>query len=139
MISTLVDRLPNDLMMEPEHVKNMNEQGISIGGHTVTHPILATLAPQQAQHEIGQGKKDLEAMIQEPVTAFAYPNGKLGQDYLPEHVDMVKNLGFKIAVSTQWGVSNSNSDNYQLNRFTPWDKTTGKFLIRLVKNLVQVS
>ena len=138
-ISSYAKNLPNDLMMDSVQVKNMAEQGVSIGGHTVTHPILETLAAKKAEQEIRQGKKELEEIIQRPVTEFAYPNGKPGQDYLPEHVDIIKNLGFKLAVSTQWGVSNSNSDIYQLNRFTPWDKGESKFLVRLVNNLRHVS
>jgi len=138
-ISSYAKNLPNDLMMDSVQVKNMAEQGVSIGGHTVTHPILATLTAKKAEQEIRQGKKELEEIIQSPITEFAYPNGKQGQDYLPEHVGIIKKLGFKVAVSTEWGVSNSNSDVYQLNRFTPWDKGESKFLARLVNNLRQVS
>lgn len=138
-ISSYAKGLPNDLMMDSVQVKNMAEQGVSIGGHTVTHPILATLTAKKAEQEIRQGKQELESITQQAITEFACPNGKPGQDYLPEHVDIIKKLGFKLAVSTQWGVSNSNSDIYQLNRFTPWDKGESKFLARLVNNLRHVS
>ncbi len=138
-VASHANNLPNDLMMDSVQVKNMSEQGIAIGGHTVTHPILATLTVKEVEQEISDGKQALENIIQKPIELFAYPNGKPGKDYLPEHVDIIKKLGFKVAVSTQWGVSNSKSDIYQLNRFTPWDKSNSKFMIRLVKNLIQVS
>ncbi|MBL4576179.1 MAG: polysaccharide deacetylase family protein [Opitutaceae bacterium] len=134
-IASHAKNLPNDLMMDSAQVKNMSEQNISIGGHTVTHPILATLTAEKAEQDIRQGKKALENITQKPVIEFAYPNGKPEQDYLPEHVGIVKKLGFKIAVSTQWGASNGNSDMYQLNRFTPWDKNNTKFLLRMINNL----
>ncbi|MBL4588531.1 MAG: polysaccharide deacetylase family protein [Alphaproteobacteria bacterium] len=133
-IASMVSKLPNDLMMDSTQIQTLSQQGVHIGGHTVTHPILSALTSEQAEQEISAGKAALENIIQQPVTEFAYPNGKPGQDYLPEHVDIVKKLGFKTAVSTQWGVSNRRSDLYQLNRFTPWDKTDGKFLSRLVLN-----
>lgn len=133
-IASHAKHLPNDLMMDSAQVRNMSEQGVFIGGHTVTHPILATQTTKKAEQEIMQGKKELEDIIQSPITEFAYPNGKPGQDYLPEHVDIVKKLGFKLAVSTEWGVSNGKSDIYQLNRFTPWDKANLKYLLRLAKN-----
>ncbi|PCI70448.1 MAG: hypothetical protein COB26_02860 [Piscirickettsiaceae bacterium] len=138
-IASMVGKLPNDLMMDSTQIQTLNKLGIDIGGHTVTHPILAKLSSEQAEQEIREGKAVLESLIQKPLTSFAYPNGKLGQDYLPEHVEMVEKLDFKAALSTQWGVSNNKSDIYQLNRFTPWDKSNNKFMARLVKNLMQVS
>jgi hypothetical protein len=68
------------------------------------------------------------------VRLFAYPNGKPGRDYSREHVDMVRELGFEAAVSTAWGVGHAASDPYQLPRFTPWDKTPGRFALRLLHN-----
>ena len=138
-IASMVDQLPNDLMMDSTQIQALGQQGVDIGGHTVTHPILATLTMDEVEQEIGKGKGALENLIQNPLTSFAYPNGKPGQDYLPEHADIVKKLGFKTAVSTQWGVSNKSSDLYQLNRFTPWDKGSIKFLARLIINMRKVS
>ena len=138
-IASHAKSLPNNLMMDSEQVKNLSNYGVSIGGHTVTHPILATLTSDKAEEEVLIGKQTLEGIVQAPVSLFAYPNGKLGKDYLPEHTEIIKKLGFKAAVSTQWGVSNNKSDIYQLNRFTPWDKSNNKFMARLVKNLMQVS
>jgi len=138
-IASMVGHLPNDLMMDSAQIQKLSQEGIDIGGHTVTHPILATLSMDEVEEEIGSGKNVLENLIQKPLTSFAYPNGKPGQDYLPEHADIVRKLGFKTAVSTRWGVSNRESDLYQLNRFTPWDKSNTKFSLRLIKNLSQVS
>ena len=139
VISSLVASLPNNLMMETQQVKQLSESGMEIGGHTVTHPILATLTSEKAEEEISEGKKVLESIIQNPISLFAYPNGKPGQDYLPEHISIVKKLGFKAAVSTNWGVSNSKSDMYQLKRFTPWDQLEAKFLLRLIKNSLVIN
>jgi len=48
-----------------------------------------------ARAEIANGKEVLESIIRAPVRTFAYPNGKPGQDYLSDHVRMVRDLGFK--------------------------------------------
>jgi hypothetical protein len=47
---------------------------------------------------------------------------------------MVRTLGFDAAVSTAWGVASAASDPYQLPRFSPWDRTPGKFALRLLRN-----
>ena len=69
---------------------------------------------------------------------FAYPNGRPGVDYRSEHADMGKRIGFKAAVSTHWGVSAQRSDRFQLPRFTPWDRNSLKFAVRLLANYRQV-
>jgi hypothetical protein len=67
----------------------------------------------------------LENLLDEPVTRFAYPNGKPGEDYSPSSVQIAKDLGFEAAVSTAWGASNAQTDLFQIPRFTPWD--TGRW------------
>lgn len=126
--------LPTGLMMTTEQVRSLDANGMEIGAHTVTHPILARLDAAQASNEIRESKRRLEAITGKPVTLFAYPNGKPGRDYSREHVGMVKELGFEAAVSTAWGVANAQSDAFQLPRFTPWDKSPGKFVLRLLHN-----
>lgn len=127
--------LPDDLMMTTSQVLRLYRAGMGIGAHTVNHPILATLAPHRARAEIAEGKAALEAMISDQVRLFAYPNGKPGEDYLPEHVAMVRELGFEGAVSTAWGAHRAGTDLYQLPRFTPWDRSRLRFLLRLAHNL----
>lgn len=126
--------LPSDLMMTQEQVLQLHASGMEIGAHTVTHPILARLDPEHASNEIRDSKSRLEAITGAPITSFAYPNGKPGLDYRREHVGMVRALGFEAAVSTAWGVAHAASDPFQLPRFTPWDRTPGRFLLRLLQN-----
>ncbi|MGC2518207.1 MAG: polysaccharide deacetylase family protein [Burkholderiales bacterium] len=126
--------LPSDLMMTTEQARQLCASGMEIGAHTVTHPILAQLSPERAEREILDSKRRLEAITGSPVAVFAYPNGKPGRDYRREHVGMVKELGFEAAVSTARGVADAASDPHQLPRFTPWDRTPSKFLLRLFQN-----
>lgn len=128
------DQLPANLMMSSEQVKMLHRSGMEIGGHTVTHPILSTLDSEQAMEEIKQGKVLLESIIGTNIKLFAYPNGKPDIDYLEEHVEIVRRVGFDAAVSTESGVSDRFTDRFQLRRFTPWDKTPLKFILRLMKN-----
>ncbi|MCX9156871.1 polysaccharide deacetylase family protein [Niveibacterium sp. 24ML] len=128
---------PTDLMMSSAQVRELAQRGFAIGAHTVTHPILARIGSEKARTEIAEGRAALERMIGARVPLFAYPNGKPGRDYLPEHVDMVRALGFDAAVSTAWGASAQGDDVFQLRRFTPWDEGRFRFGVRLAKNLAQ--
>lgn len=128
--------LPNDLMMSSAQVCGLRNAGMQIGAHTVSHPILAKLTRNAAQREIADSKHSLEALLGQPVTLFAYPNGKRGEDYSPESVQLVRELGFSSAVSTTWGAARSSSDLFQLPRFTPWDRNYLRFGIRLASNLM---
>jgi peptidoglycan/xylan/chitin deacetylase (PgdA/CDA1 family) len=129
--------LPNDLMMTSEQVKILHNAGMEIGGHTVNHPILARMEDNMARAEIADGKEMLEDIIRSPVRAFAYPNGKPGQDYLLNHVQIVKELGFEAAVSTSHGASSNSSDLYQLPRFAPWDQDQIRFTLRMAQNMLK--
>ena len=127
--------LPNDLMMTSDQVRQLHRAGMGIGAHTVNHPIVARMDAAGARQEIADGKAALEAIIGAPVTLFAYPNGKPGQDYLAEHVAIVKELGFEAAVSTSWGAARPGGDLFQLPRFTPWDRSPVRFMLRMMQNL----
>jgi len=128
-------QLPTNLMMTSAEVKSMRRAGMQIGAHTVSHPILARLTDEQALKEIGDSKLFLEDLLGERIGLFAYPNGKPGEDYSPQTVEVVRSLDFDAAVSTQWGASRMGDDLLQIKRFTPWDKTRMRFGLRLLRNL----
>jgi len=121
-------------MMAAPHVRALQAAGMEIGAHSVTHPILALTSPSEARREIVESGETLSEIIGERVRLFAYPNGKPGQDYGPEHVRMVRDAGYSAAMSTAWGVAAAGSDVYQLPRFTPWDRTPVRFALRLLSN-----
>lgn len=127
--------LPQNLMMTSAEVKSLFQAGMQIGAHTVSHPILARLSDEEAKREIQNSKVFLEELLGERVGLFAYPNGKPGEDYSPQTVDVVRQLDFDAAVSTAWGVTSTGNDLFQIRRFTPWDKSKGKFGLRLLANL----
>ncbi len=125
---------PDDLMMSSDQVKALHAAGVTIGGHTVTHPILATIGDDQARAEMADGKQWLEALIGAPVDLFAYPNGKFGKDYQPVHAQLAREVGFKAAVATDWGVADAHTDRYRLPRFCPWDRNPVKYALRFAAN-----
>jgi len=131
-IATFAKVLPDNLMMTDEQLIKLHQSGMEIGGHTVTHPIMAKTPKEQVQQEIGDNKQALETLLNTAIRFFAYPNGKPGQDYLAEQVQLIQDNDYQAAVSTQWGVVSKNSDLFQLPRFTPWDNVPLKFFLRML-------
>jgi len=129
----------SNLMMREEQVRELHNAGMEIGAHTVTHPILLNTASDIASREISESGRRLAEIVRQPTRIFAYPNGKPGQDYGPEHVRMVRDAGYSAAVATGWGVATVQSDRFQLPRFTPWDRTPGRFVLRLIRNLANAN
>lgn len=135
-LATLADVEPTpNIMLTSEQVRLLAAAGITIGAHTVSHPILARVDEQQARSEMIQSKQRLEALIGRKVELFAYPNGKPGTDYTAAHVQLAREAGFSAAVSTGWGAATRRTDLYQIPRFTPWDRSGLRYGLRLLRNL----
>lgn len=86
---------------------------IEVGAHTVTHPFLSALPEVEQQRELQQNKSQLEAIIERPVTSFAYPHG----NYASTTPVIAKAVGFNCACSTRSDrVVQSKADSFQLPR-----------------------
>ncbi|EKD97525.1 MAG: polysaccharide deacetylase [uncultured bacterium] len=127
-----ISGLPSDLapMMTTKQLRALRKLGMELGAHTETHPILERVSDNQAEAEIRLSKEQLERILNETVTSFAYPNGRPNKDYSFRHAEMVRQAGFSVAVSTEQGIATSASDIFQLPRFTPWDTNIAKFALR---------
>lgn len=128
------DHLPADLMMTPEQVRDLVRHGMSVGGHTVDHPILANLPDEQARSQITENRNDLASLIGTAPSLFAYPNGKPGTDYTIAHARMVEEAGYRAAFSTGWGVATRESSTFQLPRIGPRDISATRFVARVIYN-----
>lgn len=129
--------LPDNLMMTSEQIIKLHRAGMGVGGHTVNHPILARLTNDAVHSEIAENKETLESIIKAPVRFFAYPNGKPNQDYMPDHIEIIRNIGFEAAFTTAWGAAKIDSDLYQLPRFTPWVSDYLKFMLHMSHNMLR--
>ena len=98
LVPDLADaRLSHRTMTEEEVVALARSPLAEIGAHTVTHPALPKLAPDRQREEVGGSKAYLEALLGRPVTAFAYPYGRYGDDA----VAAVSEAGFASACTTE--------------------------------------
>lgn len=56
-------------------LRQLADAGMSIGAHTLSHPVLSLCSDQEARREIQESKISLERALGRPVWAFAYPFG----------------------------------------------------------------
>jgi peptidoglycan/xylan/chitin deacetylase (PgdA/CDA1 family) len=123
---------PVNVMLSECQVKQLVKNGIDVGSHTLSHPILLKVSDDEAKREIFESKAALESIIGVPVKAFAYPNGIPDRDYRRVHVELVRRAGFDVAMSSAWGVCRTSSDRFQLPRMRPWETSMLGFAGRLL-------
>jgi peptidoglycan/xylan/chitin deacetylase (PgdA/CDA1 family) len=107
-----------DLILSWDEVREMHEGGISMGAHTVNHPILSCVPPDLLRAEILGSKEAIERRLGGPVSSFSYPNGK-AEDYDTAAVAAVRDAGFAAAVTTIPGSARAGSSLFELPRVTP--------------------
>jgi peptidoglycan/xylan/chitin deacetylase (PgdA/CDA1 family) len=103
------------LMSISEMKELVREGGFEIGIHSDTHPILATLPPDEQVAEIRSAMETLNRLGVPFLPIFAYPNGR-PEDFNRESIAALKGLGFKAAVTTTDGLWSLPTDPYRLPR-----------------------
>lgn len=127
----------SDLMMTRAELVELKNMGMEIGGHTVMHPILASMEESGAAAEIGDGRAQLAEWLGEAPEVFAYPNGSPGKDYTQRDVELVRKAGYRAAVSVKRGCAGPAADPFQLPRFTPWDSSMLWFGLRCAADMIE--
>lgn len=121
-------------MMNEAQIASLHDNGMEVGGHTVSHPILTALDPEEARAEIAANKASLERIIGSMLSTFAYPNGQPGRDFDGAHVEMVREAGYIAAVTTAPGTASYGTSPFEIPRFSPWDATRSRYIARMTAN-----
>ena len=119
-----------NMMLTWDQVRRMKQHGIDFGGHTVSHPYLSRLTPEQASWEISESKRRIEAELQAPVSHFAYPNGR-EEDFAPWNKDIIRDAGYEAAVTTVWGLNCRTTDRFELRRGGAWEEDAALFAYKM--------
>lgn len=89
---------------------------VTVGAHTMDHPVLGNESDDRARVEIEGSVAALASMIGMPVTSFAYPNGTEGFDYGRREQDVLRGAGVKIAFGTDPGFVGPRTNAYAVPR-----------------------
>ena len=132
-----IDSLPHtEKMLSWEEVTLMNSEGIEFGSHTVNHPILTKISLDEAKKEIKNSKYKIELETGKPVTTFCYPNG-MKSDFNDDIKQILKESGFKCAVTSVEGKVNDSDDNLALKRISLGDRHPGLAILKIIKEVLK--
>jgi poly-beta-1,6-N-acetyl-D-glucosamine N-deacetylase len=85
---------------------------VTIGSHTVTHPVLQNCTDAQTNYELGESKKTLENWTGKLVRAFAYPRGSFSS----KDIQFLQKHGYELAVTIENRFARTGDDCYLFPR-----------------------
>jgi peptidoglycan/xylan/chitin deacetylase (PgdA/CDA1 family) len=85
-------------LMDWAHLEQLLRWGFSIGSHTLTHPELRFLQPDDARFEIERSRYVLEDCLGVPITTFCYPFGEWNET----SYRIVRAAGYLAACNDTW-------------------------------------
>lgn len=122
------------VLMSADELREADNRGLHIGGHTRRHPRLSRLDREAQFDEIAGCKRDLEYILGHPIIAFAYPYGS-ALDFTQVSATLVREAGYTLACSNQYGPAITGANRFALRRIwidstdTLWsfeDKVSGR-------------
>ncbi len=136
----LVDRICarcGEARTDQRTVHNWNElrelarDGVTLGAHTQTHPLLTQLTPPEARKEIRCSQEDLRREIGNVLPIFCYPNGSYNEGI----VRIMREERFVLSLTTEDGQNDLDlADPLQLRRTNITPRTTPAiFRLRLMR------
>jgi len=102
-------------LMIADELRELASAGMTIGAHTLSHPILAQMPPEVAYAEMSESKAGLERTLQSQVWALAYPFGDKAS-ITPQILTMAQEAGFAAAFTNFGGGLSTDLSKYALPR-----------------------
>lgn len=108
-------KTPEARLLTCGELRELNALGVAIGAHGMTHRRLSELDADGQRDEIMGSKHTLEDALGQEITAFAYPYGS-ALDFNATSVDLVREAGYRYAVTNQYGPNGPQAPCYLLRR-----------------------
>jgi peptidoglycan/xylan/chitin deacetylase (PgdA/CDA1 family) len=108
------------------NVCELLNHNITIGAHTVSHPYLQQISPDDCKNEILNSKLEIENKINRNVDVFCYPSG----DYAERELSFIKESGFMAALTVSPGVNRKSTSLLELKRTEVTNKDNSKYFFK---------
>ena len=129
-ISTdVVDRQATGYMSWNQ-IRELKSAGVTIGSQTKSHKHLPLISIEDVKQEIDKANVRISREIGSRPDLFAYPYG----EYNSSVRQLIKDRGFKAALTQSSGALNNSSDKFSLPRFALNERYGGIDRFRLVAN-----
>jgi peptidoglycan/xylan/chitin deacetylase (PgdA/CDA1 family) len=107
------DMIGNRDMMSWDQLREMKRAGVTIGGHTASHPHMPALPIERNREEIAKSHRAYQAELGEVPTIFAWPYGEYALSLKP----LMAEFGYTVAFGQHSGVIGPGADYFFLPRF----------------------
>jgi len=114
-----------------KQLRELAREGLTLGSHTRTHPIMTHITPEQMREEVRGSQEALQREIGACLPIFCYPNGNHNDAVLT----VLRDQGIRIALTTLSGLNKLGSlDPLRLHRTVIMPRTTPAiFCLRLLR------
>lgn len=102
-------------LMTCGELRQLVAAGMTLGAHTVSHPVLSQTAPELARAEIVESRERLQSALQQRVWAFAYPFGD-AQSVTAQVLGLAEEAGFNAAFLNYGGGLGADLPRFALPR-----------------------
>lgn len=102
-------------LMTLSELRELASSGMTIGAHSISHPMLSHLPPELAYAETVESRIKLETALEKPIWAFAYPFGD-PKSVTPKVLEMPQAAGYAAAFVNFGGGLGTNLLPYALPR-----------------------
>jgi peptidoglycan/xylan/chitin deacetylase (PgdA/CDA1 family) len=137
-LATLADRLgrdqalPHRVMMDERELVAMADGGMTIGAHTLTHPLLPEVSEAEARHELVAGRSRLEKIVGRAVTHVSYPNPGAGPQHNAAVRAAARDAGYVTGTTSTGGILAPGCDPLALPRVGVTPGFQERLLFRLL-------
>lgn len=109
--------IADKVIMTWDEVRALRAAGMDVQSHTRSHRVLQTLAASDLAHELTGSREILEARLEEPIRAIAYPVGRAIAE-IPAIRKALVEAGYEVGFSNASGVTYrpGSADRYDVRR-----------------------
>lgn len=109
----IVGKVGSKGMMTWDHIKEMADNGMEIGSHTLTHPVPTELSDEELEFELKESKRILEKKLGRKIDLLSSPTGF----YNPHMAKIAKKVGYRALCISRIGLNDfSDSDLFCLKK-----------------------
>ncbi|MFN3148513.1 polysaccharide deacetylase family protein [Bremerella sp.] len=114
------DAKPNEVLSW-KRLRELSEEGVTLGAHTHTHPLMNQIDLEEARDEASRSRDELQQRLGKEIRSFCYPAGGVSD----EVAAMLREIGYTAAFTTQRGVNDLDAcDAMRLNRINVGGRTS---------------
>lgn len=116
-------------MMSWEQLRELQQHGMDIESHSVSHPLLSTLDRPRTLSELAESKRILQDGLGTTVSHFALPYGDSNNFY----DEAIRNAGYDSGCSSRIGLNDRDTSPFLLRRVAMTSGTTPEQLARIAR------